>query len=327
MIDAYKQGKDLYATIASRVYHNNYEDNLEFNPKTGKRSEAGAKRRSSVKGLLLGIMYGMTVQGIAQRLECDQKEAQSIIDGFYNGFPKVRKWTDDTMSSARKTGYVEDWYGRRRRLPDLLLPEYSIKYMNDSASTFNPIIGCSYRSIDPKVESALLEKLHKAKDRRSVVNVINDAKEDGISIHSNSNLISRSERQCVNARIQGGAATMTKVAMIKIHNDEELNRLGFRMLIGVHDELIGECPKENADEVAKRLSYVMSTCIAEHCVVPFKCDADVSERWYYNVYCNELQTDKKAFMGKGMTEEQAIDKICEEHIESTREFIMQCLNN
>ena len=54
MIDAYKNNRDLYATIASRVYHNKYEDNLEFNPVTGKRSDAGAKRRSSCKGLLLG---------------------------------------------------------------------------------------------------------------------------------------------------------------------------------------------------------------------------------------------------------------------------------
>ena len=54
MINAYKEGKDLYATIASGVYHNNYEDNLEFNPKTGAYSSDGAARRSSVKSLLLG---------------------------------------------------------------------------------------------------------------------------------------------------------------------------------------------------------------------------------------------------------------------------------
>ena len=53
MINAYKQGKDLYSTIASRVYHNKYEDNLEFFP-NGKPNLDGAKRRSSVKGLLLG---------------------------------------------------------------------------------------------------------------------------------------------------------------------------------------------------------------------------------------------------------------------------------
>ena len=53
MIDAYKHGKDLYATIASSVYHNNYEDNLESYP-DGTKNPDGAKRRSSVKGLLLG---------------------------------------------------------------------------------------------------------------------------------------------------------------------------------------------------------------------------------------------------------------------------------
>ena len=54
MINAYKEGKDLYAMIASKVYHNNYEDNLEFNPVTKQMQPDGKKRRTSVKGLLLG---------------------------------------------------------------------------------------------------------------------------------------------------------------------------------------------------------------------------------------------------------------------------------
>ena len=54
MINAYKQGKDLYATIASGVYHNKYEDNLEFDPRTNQPSADGAARRTSVKSLLLG---------------------------------------------------------------------------------------------------------------------------------------------------------------------------------------------------------------------------------------------------------------------------------
>ena len=54
MINAYKQGKDLYATIAAGVYKNNYEDNLEFDPRTGEFNPAGAARRGSCKSLLLG---------------------------------------------------------------------------------------------------------------------------------------------------------------------------------------------------------------------------------------------------------------------------------
>lgn len=271
-------------------------------------------------------MYGMSVQGIAQRLECSVKEAQSILDGFYNGFPKVRKWTDETIEKARKNGYVEDWYGRRRRLPDLLLPDFSIKLMGESMSTFNPILGCDNRTIDPKTEASIRRKLENAKGFKAINEIIRDEREDGISIQQNDRLVERAERQCVNARIQGGAATMTKVAMIKIDSDEELNALGFKMLIGVHDELIGECPKENADKVAERLTYVMKTCIEDNCVVPFKCDADVSERWYYNVYCNELQDEMKE-LRKTMGEGEALNKLCEKHIESSREFIVGCLGD
>ena len=273
------------------------------------------------------IMYGMTIQGIAGRLECSTKEAQSILDGFYNGFPKVREWTDETIANARKTGYVKDWYGRRRRLPDLLLNEYSISLLDESKSTFNPILGCQNRTIDPKTESKIRDKLSNAKGFKKINEIIRESREDGIYVQQNDRFIERAERQCVNARIQGGAATMTKVAMIKIDADEELNALGFKMLIGVHDELIGECPKENADKVAERLTYIMKTCISDYCVVPFKCDADVSERWYYNVYSNELQDEMKKLSNDGMSQDDALNAICENHIESTREFIVDCLNN
>ena len=321
MIGAYKNNKDLYATIASRVYHNNYEDNLEFNPTTGQRSEDGANRRSSCKSLLLGIMYGMSTQAIANKLKCSVEEAQGIVDSFYNGFPKVRKWTDETIANAKQTGYVEDWAGRRRRLTDITLPEYEVVLTEAGKDTFNPFLWCEDKPLDDKITERYLKQLHKMRNPKDELSKIRKlAKEEGIDIISNEYDIARNTRQCVNARIQGGAATMTKVAMIKIYNDEELNRLEFKLLIGVHDELIGECPEENAEAVAERLSYVMRTCIEDKCNVPFKCDASIVKRWYEDVYQSTLIKEMKDMM-KTMSREEAFDKLAEEHIENPKEIL------
>ena len=321
MIGAYKNNKDLYATIASRVYHNNYEDNLEFNPITQQRSEEGATRRSSCKSLLLGIMYGMSTQAIANKLKCSVDEAQGIVDSFYNGFPKVRQWTDETIANAKKTGYVEDWAGRRRRLTDITLPEYEVVLTEAGKDTFNPFLWCEDKPVEDKITERYLKQLYKMKNpKKELADIRKKAKEEGIDIISNEYDIARNTRQCVNARIQGGAATMTKVAMIKIYHDEILNNLGFKLLIGVHDELIGECPEENAEAVADRLSYVMRTCIEDKCNVPFKCDASIVKRWYEDVYQSSLIKEMKDKMEK-VSRDEAFEELVQEHIENPREIL------
>lgn len=324
MINAYKEGKDLYATIASKVYRNDYWDNMEHH-QDGTAFPDGKKRRSSVKGLLLGIMYGMGTQSIADLIKCSREEAQKIIDDFYNGFPKVRGWMNRTEEFAKKNGYVEDWYGRRRRLPDIMLEPYIVRYSSGKEETnFNPFLICS----DRVVESSTLTnyknacmKCHSFKDYDAIKK---KALKEGVEILSNSSYIEKAVRQCVNARIQGGSATMTKIAMIKIYRDKELNELGFKLLIGVHDELIGECPIENADKVADRLCYVMKTCIQDYCEVPFKCDADVCDHWYLNDYCDNLKQEFKNLQ-KDNSIEDSFKKIVSIHSEMTEQQLKDIL--
>ena len=76
------------------------------------------------------------------------------------------------------------------------------------------------------------------------------------------------------------AADMTKIAMAKIAKDELLNKLGFRMLIQVHDEIIGECPKETAKEAAERFCYLMAHSVEDKIDIPFNTDAEITEYWY-----------------------------------------------
>lgn len=325
MIQAYKDGKDLYSTIASTVYHNNYEDNLEkFADGTG--NPDGKKRRGSVKGLLLGIMYGMGIESIAKTIKGTKEEAKSILDGFYQGFPNVRKWMDKTVEDATKTGYVEDWYGRRRRLPDIQLPQYTVKFKDRNRNLhFNPLLGCVGENNTDPILDKYLNLAMNTKSFKELDVVKKQASSDGVDVFSNNSEIAEAKRKGVNARIQGGAATMTKIAMIHIHKDSELQRLGFKLLLCVHDELIGECPKENADEVADRLTYLMKTCIQDKCIVPFKCDADICDHWYYNDYCDVLKSEMKDLVKSGLTNEESFIEMQNRHTESTEEQLKKIL--
>lgn len=317
MINAYKHGKDLYATIAAGVYHNKYEDNLEFNPVTKQLNPEGKARRSSCKSLLLGIMYGRGVKSIAEQIHGTIQDAQKIVDGFYSSFPKVKTWIDKTQEDAHRTGYVEDLWGRRRRLPDIQLPKYELKDLN-AGNSFNPFLICSDRD---NQNSKLIEKyrklLEKIKNQKEYEKIQSDALKEGIEIHNNTGFIAQAERQCVNARIQGSSATMTKKAMLNLFRNKRLNDLGFKLLIGVHDELIGECPLENREEVAELLTTTMKTAAEDVCEVPFKCDAELSTCWYLPQYTAEIE-EQYADLLKTKTEEEAFEFLCEDRIESTR---------
>ena len=108
--------------------------------------------------------------------------------------------------------------------------------------------------------------------------------------------------------------------LFNIKGDNNYFNEYFKLLIGVHDELIGECPEENAAAVAERLSYVMRTCIEDKCNVPFKCDASIVKRWYEDVYQSTLIKEMKDMM-KTMSREEAFDKLAEEHIENPKEIL------
>ena len=318
MINAYKDGKDLYAMIASKVYHNNYEDNLEFNPITKKIQPDGKHRRTSVKSLLLGIMYGMGTASIAKSLNCSFEEASEIKQGFFREFPKVENWINQTQADAHKLGYVEDVWGRRRRLPDLLRERYEITYKNPT-QTFNPLLGGTgkYNPNTTNTIDAFKTKLSGCSYKSEVDRVKQEAQTAGLLIKDNTGFIAQAERQCVNARIQGGAASMSKRAMVRVANNQELKDLGFRLLIAVHDELIGECPIENADRVKELLSAEMIQSALPDVTVPMKCDTDSFPSWYYDVYTSEI---KKEYTGD-------FKALCDNHIECTPEQLSQMIQN
>ena len=326
MINAYREGKDLYSTIAAKVYHNNYEDNIEFRP-DGSINPDGKKRRSSVKSLLLGIMYGMSTPSIAAQLKCDIKEAEEIKSGFFREFPKVYDWVNETQRFAKENGYVEDIWGRRRRLPDIQRPRFEVSDHNDKFE-FNPLLESS--GINSFIKSDLvndyLTRLYKARNKRETDSIKEQAKKDNISIRDNSGFVAQAERQCVNARIQGGAASMSKRAMIHVHNNERLKELGFKLLIAVHDELIGECPEENKEECKDLLSEIMIKSALPEVVVPMKCDTDDFKSWYLDVYSSEVQKEYSELC-KDHSEEEAFNILLNNREEATEKLLKICLQS
>ena len=323
MIQAYKDDKDLYATIASKIYHNNYEDNKEFYP-DGTQNPEGKKRRTACKQILLGIMYGLGVASLAEKINSSVQDAQKIIDGFYDSFPAVKKWMDETDSNAKKYGYVEDFWGRRRRLPDIQRDRYEIIDPNVKTE-FNPILFTKgIQNIENSNITKYKKLLSEARSKKDVDNIKAQAAQNGLTVKDNSGFVSRAERQCVNARVQGGAASMSKIAMRKIFDNEELRKLGFKLVLQIHDEVIGEVPKENAEKAGEILSQVMKTAVSDVVKVPFKCDVDISPCWYYSDFKSILKSEYSKLLDAD--ESSALDKLCEMHTECTHQQIMELLS-
>lgn len=306
MIQAYKEGKDLYAEIAALSFNTTYENCLEFRP-DGTTNPEGKNRRSQAKSILLGVLYGRGVPSIAEQLGTTTKKAQAIKDSVFKGFPAIPKFEEDSLDMAYELGYVTTLWGRKRRLPDLQLPEYEFRW-KDGAKPSDDLLNFEQSEEESnEVPLELQEKytrlLRNCKfgQKRKVFERAN--KEDGIWIVDNGGKIAEAQRQCVNSRIQGSAADMSKLAMILVNKDERLKELGFRLLIPVHDELIGECPIENAKECKERFAQLMSDAAKSRMVIPVPCDVELSDAWYGKKLDGSSASDRESKTSHAMDKE------------------------
>ena len=212
---------------------------------------------------------------------------RAIKDSVFKGFPAIPKFEEDSLDMAYEKGYVTTLWGRKRRLPDLQLPEYEFKWRDgtppdDDLLDFSEDEGAGMVGL-PKVpveiQNKYIRRLRQAYfgQKRKI---FEEANKEGIWVIDNGAKIADAQRQCVNARIQGSAADMSKLAMILVGNDERLKELGFRLLIPVHDELIAECPEENVKECAKRFALLMSRAAESGLTIPIKCDVEITKEWY-----------------------------------------------
>ena len=343
MKQAYADGKDLYCVIASKVFNNKYEENLEFYPegsvitldgnqvvcgnKTHLNKE-GKERRSISKQILLAITYGMSPNTLAKRLGKTNQEAQEIFDSFFKSFPKVEELIKSSKEFLRTHGYVEDWAGRRRHLTDYFLNPYEAAYKNEEeliAKTFNPILGCENRPLMDNVLASWIAQAKATRNNKEFEQLAKEANEKGIILTANSGKIAQSERQCLNSRIQGGAGSLTKLAMIQIHNSEELKERDAHLVMTIHDEVMLECPDLYAEEVSEILPRIMIDAAAPYISVKMKCDPAVESRWYCSEYAVAVQSEFKKLTDKGIDREEAFKKVYANHPELPEEAIYKTI--
>ena len=309
-IDTFMHNKDIYATLASTGLGVPYEQCLEFNPVTGENQPEGKKRRNIGKVLLLGINYGMSVHSIADMLFSDRddltdeqklKEGEKIQQLLTRGFPQLQKCIADTQNRARQLGYTETILGRRRHHPDMQLPRFEFRpmkgYVNPDVDPLDPSTLQNKDQIPQRIINALTKEFSGYKYYGQIVKRTKQLAEEKIKVINNSTKISSAERECFNATIQGSAADLTKMAMLRLENDPEWKAIGGRLLIPVHDELIAEVPfayrKKGAELLAKNMESAGSFF-----PFPLTCDVETTFRWYGLAVEDILSFDKPNTLNK-----------------------------
>lgn len=202
MIAVFREGKDLHAATAANIYKKPIE-------------EVTRDERTKSKRANFGIIYGITVFGLAERLDISRDEAKQLIDGYFTTFPDVHNYMEQAKQTARQRGYVTTLFGRRRYLPD-----------------------------------------------------INSA---------NATVRGFAERNAINAPIQGTAADIIKVAMIRIHQRFKAEGIRSKMILQVHDELNFSVYPEEREQVERIVLEEMQNAFPLN--VPLVADSGFGDNW------------------------------------------------
>ena len=234
-------------------------------------------------------MYGRGAKSIAEQLfgtpknkkeeEENTEKAKVIKENVYKAFPKIRTFEEDSVKKVKEHGYVSTLWGRRRRLPNYNLPPIQMFYVYkdnngnetklEDLSVVNP---AKYTEILGKYSSCGWGQRDKyAEDLEN---------KEGIRIINNNSKIAAAGRQIINSQVQGSAADMSKMALVKIHNDEELIKRKVKIIIPVHDEILIETPLRYAKYVKDRFAEDMMTAARPKLTIPVSCDVESSDRWY-----------------------------------------------
>jgi len=292
MIQAFKDGKDIYGSIGAIAFGVPYEEAIEHMPDGSINSE-GKNRRDSIKTVLLGATYGRSVQTIAEQLYGEDKsltneemlaKGQAVFDAVMFACPALRSFMLNAQNHARKFGYVQTILGRRRHIPEMQLPEFEFRamsgYINPDIDPMDIDTLSNINEIPDRVIESLREEFSGLRYFGQIVKRTKELSEtEKIRVINNRKRITEASRRCVNSIIQGSAADQLKLAMLEVFNNQEWKDIRARLLIPVHDELIAEVPIENYERGVELLSGLMLKA-SEFLPFPSKCDVTISYRWY-----------------------------------------------
>ena len=202
MVDAFHEGDDIHAATAAKVY------------KIG-MDEVTREQRSKAKTANFGIIYGISVFGLAERMNVPRSEAKELIDGYFETYPQVKAYMDESIAVARKKGYIETIFGRKRFLPDI--------------NSHNAVVR------------------------------------------------GYAERNAINAPIQGSAADIIKVAMIRIYQRFMDENIRSTMMLQVHDELNFSVYPDEKEKVQQIVIEEMEKAYTMQ--VPLRADCGWGKNW------------------------------------------------
>ncbi|MDY3731667.1 MAG: DNA polymerase I [Alloprevotella sp.] len=202
LIEAFNNGEDIHAATAARIFKKPLE-------------EVSRDERRKAKTANFGIIYGISAFGLAERMEVSRTEAKELIDNYFQTYPGVREYIDNSVSRAKELGYIETLCGRRRYLPDI-------------------------------------------NSRNAVVR-------------------GYAERNAVNAPIQGTAADIIKIAMIRVAARFKAEGIRSKMILQVHDELNFSVLPEELDRVRSIVTHEMNHAFTLS--VPLEADCGEGSNW------------------------------------------------
>jgi len=207
LIEAFESDRDIHRAVAAEVFGTSPD-------------EVTDEQRSAAKMVNFGIVYGITPYGLARRLKPgagkeEIKQAERIIADYKKRYPKIDKFLERCVETAKRKGYVETIMRRRRPIPEIT-------------------------------------------DR--------------------GNRYALGERMAINTVVQGSAADLIKVAMVKLHRRIHDEQLPLKMLLQIHDELVFECPAGEVEAMTQRVKTEMES--AMDLSVPIKAEARHGPNWY-----------------------------------------------
>jgi len=203
MIADFLSGSDIHAATAAKIF------GVEI-------TDVTREMRSRAKTANFGIIYGISSFGLSERLNIGRKEAKELIDGYFNSYPGVKIYMDESIKKARDLGYVATMFGRKRYLPD---------------------------------------------------------------IHSHNQVVrGNAERNAINAPIQGSAADIIKIAMIRIYDKMKSEKFLSKMNLQVHDELIFEVEVSELEKLKELVIFEMSNAVKLD--IPLKVDWGTGNNWF-----------------------------------------------
>ena len=202
MIEAFREGHDIHTATAAKIYKESLDS-------------VTRDQRTKAKRANFGIIYGITMFGLAQNLDIERSEAKQLIDGYFATYPQVHEYMEQSKEMARKNGYAETFLHRRRYLPD-------INSHNATVRNF-------------------------------------------------------AERNAINAPIQGSAADIIKVAMVRIYSRFKRENIRSKMILQVHDELNFSVVPEEKELVERIVIEEMQNAYALR--VPLIADCGWGKNW------------------------------------------------